>query len=653
MTPAAVAHHAKPHKVATAENEKELVAADVDVHSLFLDVVKKGVPGIEVSASVLDARVRQTMTGAPTFTLQIHDPDLELLRSNILWTWSKLGNRIVRPIDIEVDEHPFRLVSVDWDSASTGRGVDLTLTFEHRIVAFLRRHDRPKKVSRKKATLAEFIQSFAREVKTVRIRFVCRELHKKQPIEKLSHDDTLATRDKNRDPGLDTSAEIKVKGKTATKAQKKTIETVLRQGEKKNIEHRGLVMAVMAVTQESIAGQKKSNPANPNVKGSFHQDASYGTVAQRMDDAHAANGFFTKLAKVLKAHKHGTYGDIIDKVQISGNPDAYQQWKDEAADTVKSFTGSGSESTHRYVKGFNYTRGVDGKRENSWDCSQRYAGLVNFRSFVIGKATWVYESEPVLFKSRSRMTIYRDHPAVVSLGGSADVGKRAQTIRVRARVGLWDAPPGSVVTVRDEGLGDDRWLVEDIERSLYSTEADITIKRPTEPKAEPAPDVGSADNKNSPSSDGSPSGGGGDKSAAMALYVNAKRISDMNLPYVYGGGHGPPLADIRIGKIAIVNVGHTAGLDCSSSCSLALFRSGLFEAETAITSGDFVHWGHSGEGKYFTVWYNGEHVWIQFHGLGNAWRFDTSSYGSGGRGPHLRFSPRPTAGFKPRHWPGL
>jgi hypothetical protein len=108
-----------------------------------------------------------------------------------------------------------------------------------------------------------------------------------------------------------------------------------------------------------------------------------------------------------------------------------------------------------------------------------------------------------------------------------------------------------------------------------------------------------------------------------------------------------------LGHISVVNVGHTRGLDCSSSCSLALFRAGLFNHDTAIVSGDFGSWGHSGEGKYFTVWYNNGHVWIQFHGLGNADRFDTSPHGSGGRGPHLRFSPRSAAGFKPRHWPGL
>jgi hypothetical protein len=75
-----------------------------------------------------------------------------------------------------------------------------------------------------------------------------------------------------------------------------------------------------------------------------------------------------------------------------------------------------------------------------------------------------------------------------------------------------------------------------------------------------------------------------------------------------------------------------------------------------VVSDWFLTWGEAGEGKYMTVWVhpgggpNG-HVWIEFHGR-NANRFDTSPWGSGGRGPHLRYTKRSTAGFQPRHASG-
>jgi hypothetical protein len=114
---------------------------------------------------------------------------------------------------------------------------------------------------------------------------------------------------------------------------------------------------------------------------------------------------------------------------------------------------------------------------------------------------------------------------------------------------------------------------------------------------------------------------------------------------VYGGGHGPPLSRLRGGQ----------GLDCSSSTSLALYRAGLFEGrKVSLVSGDFNQWGHAGRGKFFTVWYNGGHVWIELNiPHVRADRFDTSPHGSGGSGPRLRYTHRSHAGFAARHFPGL
>jgi hypothetical protein len=113
--------------------------------------------------------------------------------------------------------------------------------------------------------------------------------------------------------------------------------------------------------------------------------------------------------------------------------------------------------------------------------------------------------------------------------------------------------------------------------------------------------------------------------------------------YLWGGGHGERLE----------NVETTQGLDCSSSCSLALWHEDLFEEDYAWVSGTFAYeYGSSGSGKFFTVYANGEHVWIRLHGS-RYWRFDTSPHGDGGRGPQLRKLPRLTSRFTARHWPGM
>jgi hypothetical protein len=138
------------------------------------------------------------------------------------------------------------------------------------------------------------------------------------------------------------------------------------------------------------------------------------------------------------------------------------------------------------------------------------------------------------------------------------------------------------------------------------------------------------------------------KLRAKALYATCQHMSLQGRPYLYGGGHTKPLAQIKV----------TDGLDCSGSVCLSLKRVGLYAPAYATTAQGLMTWGVAGKGKYFTVWCKGgakgqAHTWIQFHGLGRVWRFDTSAWGSGGRGPRMRILPRPTAGFTPRHWPGL
>lgn len=124
-------------------------------------------------------------------------------------------------------------------------------------------------------------------------------------------------------------------------------------------------------------------------------------------------------------------------------------------------------------------------------------------------------------------------------------------------------------------------------------------------------------------------------------------MSALTPGYLLGGGHGIPLSQVR----------YDQRLDCSSSTSKALWDAGMLHASTALLSWDFLEWGEPGKGERFTVYTNGRsgkdsHVWIRLHGT-RWWRFDTSPHGDGGSGPRLRYLPRFTLGFRPRHWPGL
>jgi cell wall-associated NlpC family hydrolase len=102
-------------------------------------------------------------------------------------------------------------------------------------------------------------------------------------------------------------------------------------------------------------------------------------------------------------------------------------------------------------------------------------------------------------------------------------------------------------------------------------------------------------------------------------------------PYVWGGGHASFYSN---------------SYDCSGAVSFALFGGGLIPRPLA--SGDLMHWGAPGPGKWITVYANPGHAFAEIAGL----RFDTVG-DEQGTGPRWHLSAASTAGFVARHPPGL
>jgi cell wall-associated NlpC family hydrolase len=101
-------------------------------------------------------------------------------------------------------------------------------------------------------------------------------------------------------------------------------------------------------------------------------------------------------------------------------------------------------------------------------------------------------------------------------------------------------------------------------------------------------------------------------------------------PYKWGGGHGKWLDD---------------GYDCSGSVSYALNAGGLIPGPA--TSGQLMHWGKPGRGRWVTIYANDGHVFMEVAGI----RFDTS--GAARTGSRWQNDRRATGGYVARHPPGL
>lgn len=672
---------------AWARYEQVGLEPELELDSLVLNWTDKRVPDLEAKGALVSISIERTIEGGSTVSMTLRDPNQRMFGAGRVTspraqrTAARTAYRhapvevdegfepiltpdvIGRAMEVELDGVTFRLVKVRYSSA-TG---EAQLTFEDRIVYWLRRKRGERRASRGSCTRAEFVLSLLREVRARQYRFVCPELHARQPIDAASRVSGASRavapvaasgagaaqgNGSGAQGGFPQGASFTVKGAKATPDQKRNLDGVLTECSANGCSRDVMVATVCCVIQESLAKRLGyGDAAGPDSRGLFQQRAPWGSLQDRLDPRASTRMFLLGGAggqpgwkqknKSLQAVPGGIES-AVKAVQVSVG--GYDQHQTEAAAIVRAWGGAGTAEGQAagggtYAKSYQFSRNAD---EDSWTAVQRLAEEVGWRFFVVGNSVY-YMSEKDLYGRRARYEVTPDDPALLDVTYDVDWGKPVSELELNVVLDRWGAPPGSVALVNGFGPPDGRWLIASVSRDYFSPTATVTCRQPGKEKLEPASER--ATRASNATGTGDTTGTAVDAGTkAGKLYAEAKRISDAGGTYVYGGGHGPPLNSLSSGQ----------GLDCSSSCSLALHRAGMFNSPNAIVSGDFARdWGWPGRGRQFTVWANAGHVWIQFHGIGNAWRFDTSAYGSGGRGPRLRSTPRPTDGFTPRHWQGV
>jgi hypothetical protein len=408
--------------------------------------------------------------------------------------------------------------------------------------------------------------------------------------------------------------------------------------------------AMATMIQESAAINMQGGDRDS--AGLFQQRPSmdWGSYVQVTTPSYAIRKFLTPFLNYCR-QGNGLF-QASNLVQRSAYPAAPTQWYSESVSNVTEILGSGdySDATssggvtastqQTRVQPYEFSRGSAQSKESSWDASGRLASEVNWDRFMRGGALW-FVSEQWLRNQPPRFAFSQGARGVLTINFDADSRRSASEMTVVALAKRWSVLPGDVVTVAGEGPGDGLWLVHGTRRTLWDDTTEITLKRPAPKLLEPANTtttvtVGGASTGSLPDLANVPD-------EVAKVYGAAKEMSDMNIPY---------------SKTQRTLVARPPSADCSSSVSWVLWRAGfplpggISAGGWAPVSGAFSGWGIAGEGKHFTLYYSAEHIWMRFHGL-PAWRFDTSPWGSGGLGPHLRFTPRSLATFATRRWPDL
>lgn len=573
---------------------------------------------VAIGDALSEGTLIRKIRGATELSMSVHDPGRHLLRQPLMQ----------EKHEVKLDGLTFGFVKAQ----SEGKDAPMSLTYEPSLVVALRDIMGPHKAARATQTRAEFAQRRVFEVDP-RPKFVCPELHVKQPVESAREAAELEARhDEERSKGIgdDHPAKLTVKGNTASPAQRELGERALGIASEDSAPEKVMLSLIEALIVETEMGA--ADPSNPlqatpaSKSGSTEQDIHrYLTGGWGVDPTGGgAIGYF-------KQNPGASAGEIAQAIQGSAYPDRYDQVGKEAAVWTGAHGGSGVTSVE--FKKYEFRQPRD---ESNWTAINRLAGEVNWRCFESAGVIY-FMTDDDLLESRVRFGINDSTPSVVDTTFDLDIGKDADEMTVEAYAKPWAAPPGSVVAVGDHGPADGLWLVERIEAPLARRNSlcKITLKRPTEPKAEPAPkserhQIGGA---------GGAGGGAGEASSPTARMIDEiERIDAIAPSYVWGGNHvaGPPPAS-----------GH---YDCSSFVSRILYVGGLIDHTAA--SPELMTWGVAGVGNELTIYANSQHVFGEIL-TPSGWRTFQTSTSNPNSAPGWTPKRTDQGAFDARHWKGL
>lgn len=450
-----------------------------------------------ITNAVTKAEIERTIEGASTVTLELLDEDRELLR-----------NQFTRQAAVlQIDNYRFRMVKV------SKKGDYITLIFEDEMIYWMRKYKKFKKAYRDKVTRAQFARSLAKEVKEVRIDFYSPDLKKKQPVKRQKKTAgassaavaTISSGKKSR--GLNPRSAIRIKGQAPNEQQRRNLEISLNEATKAGAnELCFLAMLVAGIGESSFTNIVNSKGYGGVFQGQVNTGGRFFTKEDTRLEAyyflHGGKGFQQggALYQSTKVKPRPNPGVIAGRVEGSTtNPIAFQgfynQWLNEAKIILAAYGGPGGEASsiddgpvagETRNKRYAFSRGLNGKRENTWDCLGRLADEVNWRRFVVGKKLY-FISETTLMKAKSKYLFNEDDPAVNDIDFDFDVGKKMANANVEAFMDIWQAPPGSVVEIKDLGPADGRWLVESVKQSFNSPLGQVVLRQPRPQFKEPAP----------------------------------------------------------------------------------------------------------------------------------------------------------------------
>lgn len=489
-----------PQVTIAPEYSEDLHSADLTIDNLNLTGLKAKIRTTagkdvyrrmrrDIAGVISDASIQTTIDGASTVTLTVFDPDRAILNSGVL---SK-ENFDLDPVDIRLNTLWFRLTQC------RKKGHNLNLVFEDRDVWRLRQKNKPRSVSRGKATRAQFIESLVREIQDPAIEFYCPEKDIRQPIKRIKDDPTEKRKD--RQVGISDTT-LTIKGVKADAEQLRNVETLIRRADANDASPKATKALILAAIVESLCRNLKGGDATSSGILQVLAGTAAGLAIDPRNipdvaDTFLNTGFWGRggAISLASANPGQSAGWVAQQAQGSAYPGRYDLYSNEADKLIGAYrasdgsiaaSGADGSVLKTRIKQYRFYRGKKGKREDSWTCIQRLAKEVNWHAFMRNGELW-FITEPRLLAQRPLVTLNEDSPGVTKpFDFDWDSGKKIKQMTIYLNADRWSYPPGSVIVIEDSGPCDGKWIVAGYRRSLFRPEITATLKRRTPPKKEPA-----------------------------------------------------------------------------------------------------------------------------------------------------------------------
>lgn len=443
-------------------------AADVTISTLRLDGDQLHV---ELAAALVGADIKRTVDGAPTLVLRIHDPNQKLVTSGIFAAVEKTA---------QIDGKSFELARMSKSNST------LTTEFEDIAVAEMRRHTDPLKVEANTMTRLDFARKLLAEDGTAWINIYPSPGAVLENTKVQLARGTVAS--SSNDAGFDDTLFDKDPSNAGAGL---TGPQVARYAAKAGFSGNDLVIAVAVSQQESgwiptrdNTGLNKDgsvdyglwqiNSVHKSIFEKYHNNWKDPlTNAQMAYEIFKSSGW-----RAWSTYKNGNYKKSLVAAQAAVSD----------VSSLQDPTGTPVGKLSALQRNKSTREALLGGAEDTWTCIHRIFAEINWTCYIDWNdqnVSTIYVGPDAGFLTQpAEINITQDSQGVDNIDYDFDIGKSTATATVTCRSHRWQLPPGTAVNLPTTGLPNP-WLIASIDRSFFSSQCTVTLKKPEPALPEP------------------------------------------------------------------------------------------------------------------------------------------------------------------------